>query len=229
LKVNFVEGSTLLQADPLLDPTNLAISFALALTVCARSVFARGDVNKSAASLNRVYCIDMILENAKMLRNQTPVTSISLSAAFSPITSSPKALSKGPHISSFGNTKSVVVEEVAPYVRSIVSYDMRLEEQRLRLNSVLSEGARNGKRIRTTRASRAALEGGSKANTRRERWFPEKTNFLLVLQTGGSGWQSIALQRATYTGSDRGDEDTAPEASCQTSVASTVDGEAGEV
>lgn len=167
----------------------------------------------------------MILENAKMLRNQTPVTRSSLSAAFSPIASSPKALSIGPYIASFENTKSVVVEEVAPYVRSIVSYDMRLEEQRLRLNSLLSEGARNGKRIRTTRASRAALEGGSKANTRRERWFSERTNFPLVLQTGGSGWQGIALQRATCLSSDQGDGDTAPEASRQTSVASTIDGE----
>ena len=90
-----------------------------------------------------------------------------------------------------GASISTIVLDIAPYVRSIVCYDIRLEEQRLELSNLLSQGGRSGK-PRRTRASRAALEGGSKAHTRRERWFPKTTNFGLVLQTGGAGWQKVA-------------------------------------
>ena len=190
--------------------------------MCTWSLFARANINDSSAQWTEDFCLNLVRENAQRLRKQNPVTRSSLSVAFSPIASSPKALSKGPYISSFDNTESVLVEEVAPYVRSIVSYDMRLEEQRLRLNSILFEGARNGKQIRTTRASRAALEGGSKANTRREKWFPGSVNFPLVLRTGGSNWQTIALRRAT---SQDYDEDTNPNTSCQASIASTAESE----
>ena len=90
-----------------------------------------------------------------------------------------------------GTSISTIASDIAPYVRSIVSYDIRLEEQRLQLSTLLSQGGRSGK-PRRTRASRAALEGGSKAHTRRERWFLKSTNFGLVLQTGGEGWQKVA-------------------------------------
>lgn len=129
--------------------------------------------------------------------------------------------SRGAQITTFDAPLSIVAEDVAPYVRSIVSYDIRLEERRLQLSNLLSQGGRNGKRQRTTRASRAALEGGSKANTRRERWFPNSTNFSLVLQTGGKGWQAMALpgtqdggkdeswaEAASYDGSRRSSQST---------------------
>ena len=75
-----------------------------------------------------------------------------------------------------------LVTEVAPYVRCIVAFDVRLEEQRNEL-----AGGSQGKRQRTTRAARAALEGGSKAFTRRERWFPKDLDFDAVIKTG-NGW-----------------------------------------
>ncbi len=188
--------------------------------MCTRDLFARADVQHSVAPLTKDSCINMIRDNAQRLREQYPVTRSSLSVAFNPISFSPKALSKGPYISSFDNTEAVIVEEVAPYVRSIVSYDMRLEEQRLQLDSLLSEGVRNGKRIRTTRASRAALEGGSKANTRRERWFPGSINFPMILRTGGCDWQTIALQRAKDQSSD---ENISPGTSRRASLSSAIE------
>ena len=187
--------------------------------VCTGGLFARTNDDHSVAPLRKESYFELIRGNAQKSRRRNPVTRSSLSAAFSTIASSPKALSGGPYVTSFDNTTSVIVEEVAPYVRSIVSYDMRLEEQRLRLNSLLSEGARNGKRIRTTRASRAALEGGSKADTRRERWFPGSLNFSMVLRTGGSNWQSLAVDRASFQGSE---EDISPDTSRQASVGSTM-------
>ncbi|KAF1968168.1 P-loop containing nucleoside triphosphate hydrolase protein [Bimuria novae-zelandiae CBS 107.79] len=62
--------------------------------------------------------------------------------------------------SSFDRTFRIVVEDLAPYVRSIVASELVLEEQRIRLGGLLSEGgSRAGKRQRTTRAARTALEG----------------------------------------------------------------------
>lgn len=124
-----------------------------------------------------------------------------MAAAFKPLEESSKSTafavlqSRGAQITTFDGPVSIVAEDVAPYVRSIVSYDIRLEERRLHLSNLFSQGGRNGKRQRTTRASRAALEGGNKVNTRRERWFPNSTNFSLVLQTGGKEWQKLALQK----------------------------------
>ncbi|RMZ77687.1 hypothetical protein DV738_g4311, partial [Chaetothyriales sp. CBS 135597] len=65
-----------------------------------------------------------------------------------------------------------VVTEVAPYVRSIVAFDQQLRQRRFELNT----GSQGGKQ-RTTRAARAAQEGGDKANTRRERWFTKELDY----------------------------------------------------
>jgi len=74
--------------------------------------------------------------------------------------------------------RSVLAAEIAPYVRTIASFDLRLEQQRDELFSS------QGKKTRTTRAARAAAEGGEKANTRRERWFPPNLDLDAVLRTG---------------------------------------------
>ncbi|RMD45029.1 hypothetical protein DV735_g208, partial [Chaetothyriales sp. CBS 134920] len=72
-----------------------------------------------------------------------------------------------------------VATEVAPYVRSIVAFDQQLWQRRFELNA----GSQGGKQ-RTTRAARAAQEGGDKANTRRERWFSKELDYEAVLETG---------------------------------------------
>ena len=71
-----------------------------------------------------------------------------------------------------------VATEVAPYVRTIVSFDQRLEALRDEL-----AGRSQTAKQRKTRAARAALEGGDKANTRRERWLPAGLDFASVLDT----------------------------------------------
>jgi DNA polymerase III delta prime subunit len=98
------------------------------------------------------------------------------------------------------------VLDTAPYVRSIISYDLALERQRDQLSSIttlggsqassgsISGGEGSGKaakRARTTRASRSALEGGARASTRRERWFAgmkREEDMDRVVNTGGKGW-----------------------------------------
>ena len=141
----------------------------------------------------------MITKTTQARRSERLSKRLEYAALFEPIARSNKpilVIPKGPQISTFDGSLSIITEDLAPYVRSIVSYDLRLEEQRGLLSSLLAQPGRNSKRQRTTRASRAALEGGSKAHTRRERWFPKDTNFDSVLQSGGEGWQDIALKQA---------------------------------
>lgn len=76
--------------------------------------------------------------------------------------------------------RSVLATDIAPYVRSIAAFDSRLEQQRDELFSS------QGKKTRTTRAARAAAEGGDKASTRRERWFPADLDLVAILKTGNN-------------------------------------------
>ena len=195
---NFVEGYDLLQADPVIDQTGLAEAITFTVKACARQLMqSRGTegVDSRSTKERLVYTITNNVQDPGHARRKVRS---GLSAVFEPIARSCKAVlgvPKGPQISTFDGSLSVVTEDLAPYVRSIVSYDLRLEERRRLLGGLLSRRGKIGERQRTTRASRAALEGGNKAQTRRERWFPKNTNLDLVLQSGGKGWQDIASKR----------------------------------
>lgn len=92
--------------------------------------------------------------------------------------------------SCFDRTMSLIVTDIAPYVRSIVAYEARLQEERTKLSNLISEGgmARKGKRMRTTRAALSALEGGNRKETRSERYFCPTLNARLVMRTGKLEW-----------------------------------------
>ena len=204
---NFVEGYGLLQADPVIDQTELTETIVFTIKACARKIMEiRGTEGVDSRSTNErlVYAI---AQNMQDRGHGRPKVRSDLSAVFEPIARSCKAvlgIPKGPQISTFDGSLSVITEDLAPYIRSIVSYDLRLEERRRRLGALLSQPGKTGERQRRTRASRAALEGGNKAQTRRERWFPENTNFDLVLQSGGEDWQDIALKRTVTEASEDG-------------------------
>lgn len=196
---NFVEGFGLLQADPVIDQSGVTEAIAFTIRACARRLVPPYDKALIETPFSNETMTYMITENMQARRSIGSNVRSKYAAVFEPI-SRPNRLvlgiPKGPQISTFDGSLSIITEDLAPYVRSIVSYDLRLEEQRRLLSSLLSLPSKNGKRQRTTRASRAALEGGSKAHTRRERWFPNNTNFASVLQSGGEGWQDIALKQA---------------------------------
>jgi len=92
--------------------------------------------------------------------------------------------------SSFDRTFGIITLDLAPYVRSIVAHEQILESQRVRLSNLVSAGG-TGKRSRTTRASRVALEGGIRETKRRDRWFDAHVNFELVMATAGKDWTGM--------------------------------------
>jgi len=178
-RANFAEGAILLQADPLVDQTGTSTKIALTLRLLAHRQLPPQHGPMA----------DELPASLKALQKPLPVTPATLHEAFKPL--------KPPIISTFSTPISTLTTEVAPFIRSITAFDLRLEEQRRQLEasrSDLKDGV-NSKRMRTTRASRAALEGGAKATTRRERWFPNTLNFGLVSKTGGEGWMEAALRR----------------------------------
>lgn len=202
---NFVEGFSLLQADHIVDQTGVTAAIAFTVRACARELIRDEDIVGSPLSDEKI--THTITEAMQACRSERSNLRFHYAAVFEPIARSNKpvlGMPKGPQISTFDGPLYIITEDLAPYVRSIVSYDLRLEEQRRLLSSLVSQPGTNGKRQRTTRASRAALEGGSKAHTRRERWFPNNTNFDSVLQSGGKGWQDLARKQAMAEQSEEG-------------------------
>ena len=202
MRSNYVEGSELLVADPFVDFSGITDSLVFALQTSARRFACHSgcvsDINPLSERKVSQMMPKMIEES---IWKANAKKSIEVSA-FQPITKIPNlplGLPRGAQISSFDGPTSVVAEDLAPYIRNIVSYDLRLEEQRRQLSSILSGPGKDGKTARTTRSSRAALEGGQKAYTRRERWFPKETNFDSILRTGGKEWQDALQQMMTQT------------------------------
>lgn len=134
----------------------------------------------------------------------TPAISrIDFSLAFDPIAASDKGLTSAASYldpSVLDRNMEPITLDVAPYVRSIVAYDQNLQQQRLRLSNLISEGGRKGpKRMRTTRAAYSALEGGSRKTTRADKWFKAELNPHLVMKTGGRGWTDLVIDDGSET------------------------------
>lgn len=197
MRSNYTEDAGVLLADPLVDYSGVTESLVLMLRACARRLLQQPRHCKETRPFNEQSIACMISGIMQECPTRQGTEKVNKFAGFEPIARSANAVlgaPKGPQISSFDGSTSVIAEDLAPYVRNIVSYDLRLEDQRRQLSSLHSGPGKGGKKARTTRSSRAALEGGQKALTRRERWFPDGISFDLVLQSGGAGWQE-ALQR----------------------------------
>ena len=137
---------------------------------------------------------------------ETAISRYDFSLAFDPLAVPDRNLpgSQGGSASShldpsvFDGTLTSITVDVAPYVRNIVAYDTRLQQQRLKLSNLLSKGGKgnSSKRMRTTRAALSAMEGGSRSTTRAERWFKADLNSHLVMRTGGRGWEAAVIEQA---------------------------------
>ncbi|TGO33269.1 hypothetical protein BHYA_0256g00090 [Botrytis hyacinthi] len=140
------------------------------------------------------------------------ITRRDLSLAFDPISESEKTYvwtTGNLEACCFDRTMNLIILDVAPYVRSIVSYEARLQKDRVRLSNLVSQNGGNiapkPKRMRTTRAAMSALEGGTRSTTRKEKYFSQDINPYFVLRTGSQSWldAAISITAATDDGSRR--------------------------
>lgn len=136
--------------------------------------------------------------------SSTGVSQNDLLEAVGPVTDMPDIATStytGLAASSFSQPTSTLAEDVVPYLRSIVSYDMVLEQNRQNLRDALLHDTRTSKRLRTTKASRSALEGGQRATTRGERWFPKELDYQKVMSTFGIDWLQARTEYQRENGS----------------------------
>ncbi|KAI1174090.1 hypothetical protein F4777DRAFT_555163 [Nemania sp. FL0916] len=216
---DFTIGNRVLEVMPLRHYNSISLGVSISLRLLAQSKLVDSQLpDESSCTIRRFdeLCItDCIEQHVKRsLRSEGPITRKDYSIAFDPIAASEKILANGylsPSI--FDREMTPLCVDVAPYVRSIVSYDQQLHDQRRARSTLLSEGGRpEKKRMRTTRAALSALEGGSRATTRGERYFAADINPYLVMRTGGKGWAEAAQQLnasvdATNTATENHDQD----------------------
>ncbi|KAF2209223.1 hypothetical protein CERZMDRAFT_47705 [Cercospora zeae-maydis SCOH1-5] len=186
---NYISGMPLLQTDEAIDYSHMSKNILVTMTLSAWKTY---EVNPRAVQSS---CIlhSIPAKRAQAAREQ-PIDRHAF-ACFDAI-SAPEEISlqnPGLQLSVFDGPLANITLDLAPYVRSIVQYDLALEEQRDRLGLLDTNAAGGGrvKRARTTRAARSALEGGQRASTRKDRWFSKDLDGAAVLATGGKDWPRL--------------------------------------
>lgn len=186
---DFVIGYELLQADTLscFDPLHKNIS--LWMKTQARHLLQ----SSHPSEVNGISEPGISNHIAKVNRKRdVSIDRTDFSLAFDPI-AMPDRISQqmgsGLECSVFDRTISLIAVDVAPFVRSIVAHDVKLQQRRAKLSNLLSEGGKRGKRIRTTRSALSALEGGTRKTTRPEKYFQAELNPYSVQRTGLKYWQ----------------------------------------
>ncbi|KAI3395510.1 hypothetical protein diail_1226 [Diaporthe ilicicola] len=204
---DYILGRQLLDAPVTSTYDPLGNMMPIALKNIARRNLAGSYSSPELEALNEARLTSKIRQHTSQQSTEAALTRDDLSLAFDPLASSEKTnmASASLEASVFDHTTAPIVVDVAPYVRSIVAYDNELQKQRLRMSNLLSKGGT--KRMRNTRASHAALEGGSRTHTRPERWFKADLNGVFVMRTAGEGWAK-ALKEIMAEGSDAGTDST---------------------
>jgi hypothetical protein len=188
-----VEGYPLLVTDSRQDHISLAVNLGSTMRVLLNTISSGdGGWGGECAAAERVL--------GKAARQKSGLHRNEFLAVFEPIMRTSQTFSSPPGRSSpsFENGIAAISEDLAPYIRAIVAFDLRLERYRLELSGLSSRGSSFAGRMRRTRASRAALEGNDKAHTRRERWFPSDVNSSWILATGGKDWQDTLVQSGHF-------------------------------
>lgn len=210
-KLNYTVDTPFIQVDPLIDFTTFDTEMAIESHHSIRRVFANTSAVAPPSLQQENQFRNLILAKCRKQLDHPSLSRPDFSDALDDLAYHPDCPpafdSKYPYTaSSFDRTFRIVAEDLAPFVRSIVSYEIRLEQERLRISNLLSEGGRS-KRPRTTRASRVALEGGTRATKRRERWFDKELNRTAVMATAGKSWAGLgSMGEETETSSRTGGE-----------------------
>ncbi|KAK2605555.1 hypothetical protein N8I77_008384 [Diaporthe amygdali] len=201
---DYILGRQLLDAPVMSTYDPLGTALPIALKSIARRNLSSSYPSSELEALDEAGLTSKIRQHTCQASNTAALTRDDLSLAFDRLAASEKSntASTSLEASIFDNALAPIVEDVAPYVRSIVAFDNELQKQRLKMSNLLSKGGT--KRMRNTRASHAALEGGSRTHTRPERWFKADLNGVFVMRTAGEGWAE-ALKELMAEGSEAGD------------------------
>ncbi|PYI08137.1 P-loop containing nucleoside triphosphate hydrolase protein [Aspergillus sclerotiicarbonarius CBS 121057] len=193
-RMNYTEGYTLLDTVIMSNYSQTPAAVA-----CTFEVLLERTFRPSGGQDNETTRAAQVLDSVARSK-ATNTAQADLLSAFAPIMRADNVFPAptGRLAPSFENGLGPIAEDLGPYIRGIMAYDVRLAQYRHRLTGVVSEEPSGTKRMRQTRASRAALEGGSKAHTRKERWFPTDANPSLILATGKPEWQEILVQQGYF-------------------------------
>lgn len=207
---------TLVQADSVPDYANMDTRMAITNQLLIHRIYSSLLDNDDTDDM-----IDGIVIKSKSLEHnliteiqkhrspnqvQSQLTRAIFSAALDPLAEAPSTSLTAPTAmtaSCFDREFSIIVTDIAPYVRSIAAHDLTIEQQRMKISTLLSAGG-GAKKMRMTRASRSAVEGGRRETTRRERWFDKTLNLGLVLRTAGQGWVDVSKARRSVDGESVG-------------------------
>ncbi|KAJ5239130.1 hypothetical protein N7468_003749 [Penicillium chermesinum] len=193
---NYIDAYPLLQTDLAPEYSGLSESIGLTFDTLLSRTFRSPTEDVELDSINRIF---KGWSQLAFSRQVYPSAKAGFQKVFEPIMRVRYTATPGRLAPSFESSLSPITEDLAPYIRSIMVFDGRLKEYRDRLYAVWAQDQGGGdKRARTTRASRAALEGSDKAFTRRERWFPDDTNYFLVQGTGMPEWQHALFQMGHF-------------------------------
>lgn len=192
--MNYIEGYRLLHAD--LKPEYSSMATAIGSTT--EALIGKAFWSSSGVDVECSQALQVLANTPDYRPIGAPDTQ--LTSAFQPMIRADELSSStsGRLAPSFNNGAGPLWEDLAPYVRAIVAFDLRLEQHRLKISGLLSPSGGTKRKMRKTRASRAALEGGDKAHTRRERWFPPDTNPARILATGNHEWQDLLVQTGHF-------------------------------
>ncbi|OQO14652.1 hypothetical protein B0A48_00033 [Cryoendolithus antarcticus] len=198
VRMHYIEGRELLESNERVMHGDIGNRLAVTASCIAYRASGQTDLLKNALST----------PNLTNSVHQSRTATIDLSRRdFAPldILANPTSSSStipgiGLEQSIFDGTFRTLAVDLAPYVRSIVRFDLALEEQR----NALTGAVATSKRSRTTRAARSALEGSQRSSTRRERWFDKKLDLQGVLATGGKNWPR-EVEAGTRSGSVESD------------------------
>ena len=202
MQYDTVLGYPIIDVDPAVELDGLSTNLTLYVSILAKRLLrsVAEECGKGLHPLLGPFDEEMfirLLENkAQQEEARQGLSRRDFSAAFDPIT---EPSGSGPSVagmlqySDFDRNLGAIVEDLAPYVRSIILRDMHLEEQRKQLADFLSHDGRGTKGSRVTRASRSALEGRDRRSMRRDQWFDGDVNPGLVLKTGSQEWFQAAM------------------------------------
>ncbi|KAJ6095956.1 hypothetical protein N7486_006702 [Penicillium sp. IBT 16267x] len=193
---NYVDAHPLLQSDLLPEYDLLSEDISIASAALISRTFRPTSNDIESVCTNR---ISTGWGQLATRRQVFPSTTSGFQKVFGPIMQTRHSTSTGRLAPSFEHGLATITEDLAPYIRAIMVFDGRLKIYRDNLHAAwVQEQGRGEVRARTTRASRAALEGSDKAFTRKERWFPDETNYYLVQGTGKPEWQHALFQMGYF-------------------------------